>query len=113
VALVETPTVQELFDEVAERLVGEDPEVEQGRMFRAGGLRTAGKFFAFVVKDELVVKLPAGRVDELVADGAGRRFDPGHGRLMKEWVSLRPVDGAACAAYVVEARTFVAAQART
>jgi hypothetical protein len=108
---VEAVTVQDLFDEVAQRLLAEDPEVEQGRMFRAVGLKTAGKFFAFVVKDELVVKLPAERVDELVTTGAGRRFDPGHGRLMKEWATLRPADETACAAYVVEARTFVAAQA--
>jgi hypothetical protein len=33
------------------------------------------------------VKLPRERVDELVEAGAGHRFDPGHGRLMKEWVA--------------------------
>ncbi len=30
--------------------------------------------------------LQAAAVDELVKDGKGKRFDPGHGRLMKEWV---------------------------
>ncbi len=33
-----------------------------------------------------MVKLPKDRVKELVAHGAGELFDPGHGRLMKEWV---------------------------
>jgi hypothetical protein len=55
------------------------------------------------------VKLPRERVDELVEAGAGHRFDPGHGRLMKEWVALRPADEEACTAYVTEARRFVAA----
>ena len=38
----------------------------------------------------LVVKLPRDRVDTLVASGDGVRSDPGHGRLMKEWLSLGP-----------------------
>jgi hypothetical protein len=100
-----------MFDEIAGRLLGEDAGLEQGRMMRSVGLKTAGKFFAMVVKGELVVKLPAGRVDELVERGSGRRFDPGHGRLMKEWIGLRPADAPTCAAYVDEARSFVAAQA--
>jgi hypothetical protein len=81
--------------------------VEKARMFASDGLKTGGKFFAMVSKGELVLKLPAERVDEIVAAGEGRRFDPGHGRLMKEWASLRPADEEACAAYVEEARAFV------
>jgi hypothetical protein len=97
-------TVEQLFDRVAADLLAEDPSLGQGRMMRAVGLKTAGKFFAMVVKDELVVKLPAERVDEL---SEGRRFDPGHGRPMKEWVTLRPADEESCRAYAVEARDFV------
>jgi hypothetical protein len=33
-----------------------------------------------LVKEELVVKLPRPRVDELVAAGRGARFEPGLGR---------------------------------
>ncbi|KQV59175.1 hypothetical protein ASE26_28045 [Duganella sp. Root198D2] len=40
--------------------------------------------------DEFVVKLPRGRVEELEALGIGHQFDPGHGRLMKEWLALHP-----------------------
>jgi hypothetical protein len=40
-------------------------------------------------RSRLVVKLAKERVDELVASGAGGRFDPRHdGRLMKEWVTI-------------------------
>ena len=58
------------------------------RMFGSDALSSGGKTFALLVKGRVVVKLPATRVNELVAAGAGERFDPGHGRLMKEWISL-------------------------
>ena len=34
------------------------------------------------------MKLPRDRVDRLVAAGVAVRFDPGHGRVMKEWVTV-------------------------
>jgi TfoX/Sxy family transcriptional regulator of competence genes len=100
-------TVERMFDGVAERLLEKDATIEQGRMMNATGLKAGGKFFAMVVKGELVVKLPRDRVDALVASGKARRFDPGHGRLMKEWATLRPANSRACTAYVDEAREFV------
>jgi hypothetical protein len=36
-------------------------------------------------KGDFVVKPPKARVDVLVAFSRAERFDPGHGRLMKEW----------------------------
>jgi len=47
-----------------------------------------GKIFAMLSGGRLVVKLPRGRVDGLVASGDGDRFDPDHGRPMKEWLSV-------------------------
>ncbi len=55
------------------------------RRFGSNGLRVDGKIFAMLAQGTLVVKLPRARVDELVAAGHGERFDPGHGRIMKEW----------------------------
>jgi hypothetical protein len=37
-----------------------------------------------LLRGALVGKLPVSRVDELLAAGLGERFDPGHGRLMKD-----------------------------
>jgi len=79
-------------------------------MLRAPDLKTAGRFFAFTSKGALVVKLPATRVDELIAKGEGQPCSPGRGRAMREWVRLAPTVEEACAAYMVEARNFVAAQ---
>jgi len=61
---------------------------EPGRRFGSNGLKVNGKLFAMSVRGTLVVKLPKERVDTLVATGLGERFDPGHGRVMKEWIAI-------------------------
>jgi hypothetical protein len=66
-----------------------DRHVNQKRMFSSDNvLNVNGKIFAMLVKGKFVAKLPKHRVDELVRDGDGEYFDPGHGRLMKEWVAV-------------------------
>jgi hypothetical protein len=99
--------VAALFDDVARRLISEDPALEYGRMFNSDGLKTNGKFFAFPGSNgDLIVKLPAERVAELVAGGEGRPLTMGK-RTMREWVRVMPSDTAACAGYVAEAQAFV------
>lgn len=101
------PEAQQRFDQLAAGLLG-DPGVEQGTGFgSAPGLRTGGKIFAMLVKGELVVKLPKDRVDELIAAGDGARFDPGHGRLMKEWASVPPTSSEDWEGLAGEALRFV------
>ncbi|MBI4234452.1 MAG: hypothetical protein HY686_08430 [Chloroflexi bacterium] len=77
-------------------------------MFGSPGLKVGGKFFACLVKGKLVVKLPKGRVDALAASGHGEHFDPGMGRLMKEWVAVAPLAEGDWLALATEARDFVA-----
>ena len=68
-----------------------DRQVKCGRMFSSNSvLSVNGKIFAMLTKGDLVVKLPKDRVDEMVGSGQGKHFDPGHGRLMKEWVVVSP-----------------------
>jgi hypothetical protein len=70
---------------------GNDRDVAYGggRGFGSSALKVKGKLFSMVSsKAQFVVKLPRERVDELVGLGTGEYFDPGHGRLMKEWVAL-------------------------
>jgi hypothetical protein len=58
-----------------------------GKGFGSGALKVAGKIFAMMSsKGEFVVKLSEERVSALVAAGKGCRFDPGRGRVMKEWL---------------------------
>jgi hypothetical protein len=61
---------------------------KQTKGFGSNALKVRGRIFAMLVKDRLVVKLPRERVDELVRGELGERFDPGHGRRMREWFSL-------------------------
>lgn len=62
-----------------------DPRVTLGKSFSSVGLRVDNKIFAMVNRGRLVVKLPKDRVDELVSLGVATRFEPGPGRVMKEW----------------------------
>ena len=59
-----------------------------GRRFGAQALRRDDRIFATLARGCLVVKLPRGRVDELVESGAGVRFDGNKGTPMKEWFVL-------------------------
>jgi hypothetical protein len=68
---------------------GVDPP-SGGRGFGRTALRFRNKIYAMFVRGRLVVKLPAARVDELVAAGDGVRFDANKGTPMKEWFSLDP-----------------------
>jgi hypothetical protein len=78
-----------------------DRQVSRKRMFStSNALNVNGKIFAMLVKGKFVAKLPKDRVDALVRDGHGEYFDPGHGRLMKEWVAV----GAGKASWVALAR---------
>ena len=81
---------------------------QYGKGFGSNGLRVGGKIFAMLVNDRLVVKLPKQRVDALIAGGEGERFDPGHGRLMREWLSLAPESRTDWLALAREAMEFVA-----
>ncbi len=58
------------------------------KKFGSNALKLNGKIFAMLSKGHLVVKLAKSRVDELVEKRLGEYFDPGHGRLMKQWVMI-------------------------
>lgn len=65
-----------------------DKNIEIIKMFGSPGIKVDGKVFAMLVKDKLVVKLSKDRVNETVTRGKGDYFDPGHGKLMKQWLSI-------------------------
>jgi hypothetical protein len=85
----QTPARDERFALVV-RAFADDPEVlppSPTKGFGSGALKVNGKIFAMMSsKGHFVVKLSERRVDALIAAGSGTRFDPGHGRLMKEWL---------------------------
>ena len=113
--MTNVPATQEpegQFERLAARFLG-GPAIIAGTGFGSNpGLRVRNKIFAMLVRGELVVKLPTARVDQLVASGAGARFDPGHGRLMKEWVMVAPRDGILWEDLATDALAFVDDQRR-
>ena len=94
------------WEDLVERTRGGD--VTPGKMFGSEGLRTGRKFFAIWWQEQLVVKLPPGRLEELVAAGEGEPFEPMPGRRMNGWLLLTGTtewDGV-----VAEARAHTEAQ---
>jgi hypothetical protein len=82
---------EEAFDAVAKAFARDKAVTrETGKGFGSGSLKANGKIFAMISasRGEFVVKLPKARVDALVSEGVGTRFDPGHGRIMKEWLAV-------------------------
>ena len=72
----------------------EDQEVEDSTMMGHDCLRVNGEFFGMINgQGHLVVKLPAERVNELVASGAGENVAPS-GRVFREWVAIPEPDEA-------------------
>lgn len=85
-------------------------DVPQSKKFGSSGLKIHNKIFAMLVKGKLVVKLPKYRVDALIASGHGEPFESGHGRVMKEWVSVESTSKEEWQPLVRAAMEFVASQ---
>jgi hypothetical protein len=77
-----------------------------GTGFGSSAIKINKSIFAMLVDDQIVVKLPAARVSQLIAAGDGVPFDAGKGKPMKEWVGLT-VDDEASRQLVSEAMAFV------
>ena len=82
---------QDLIDDLLGRPGVTPPPGGSG--FGRGAVRFQKKIFVMFVRGRLVLKLPAARVDELVAAGEGARFDANKGTPMREWFSLDPESG--------------------
>lgn len=101
-------SAQKMFAGVSRQVLAQFPDDEPGLMLRSPGLRTAGRFYAFASEDDVVLKLPASRVAEMISSGAGLECSPRPGHPMREWVKILEPDEADCLAAVLEARSFVA-----
>jgi len=62
--------------------------------------------FAMLNKGNYVVKLPKERVEELISSGEGLPYDPGNGRIMKEWVIIPEEHSDKWIDYASEAKRF-------
>jgi len=103
----ETTTKEQLFWDLADEMYT-DPAVAEGTMMGFPCLRVNGQFFASLDKNtkNLIVKLPAARVDELVDSGQGLSFAP-NGRVFREWTALPVPNEETWRTFLHEAKSFV------
>ncbi len=86
-------------------------DATHSRRFGSSGLKVNDKIFAMISsKGKFVVKLPQQRVDALIRSREGQRFDLGHGRLMKEWLTVETPSEKAWLRLAKLAMKFVASQ---
>ncbi len=98
-----SPELVRLMSAVADR-----SDVTVGRALANLGLMTGGKLFAFIKDGNLVLKLPAARIDALI-DGLGAtRFERGQGTPMREWIVVPAAASEDWPALTREACDFVA-----
>lgn len=102
--------VETLFRALASRL-GEAGTAASAHRFGDDALKVDGRIYAALSHGRLLLKLPAARVEALLAAGQGERFRTG-GRTMKAWVTIGPEHAAQWFALAREARVFVAGPAR-
>ncbi|VAW48837.1 hypothetical protein MNBD_GAMMA03-2021 [hydrothermal vent metagenome] len=95
------------FWELAEPLLAEE-SIVKGTMMGFPCLRVNGEFFASVERKtgNLIVKLPATRVLDLIETEVGNPFAPA-GRRFKEWASIPNRDAALWQQLINDARAFV------
>ena len=98
-----SPELAQLMAAVAGR-----PNVTFGQALGNTGLMTGGKLFAFLKDGNLVLKLPADRIDDLIRTKGAVRFDRGQDKPLREWAVMPVAANADWSALVIEACDFVA-----
>ena len=101
-------TPEQRYEDLVVEFMGEDGVLppQGGSGFGRSAVRFQKKIFVMLVRGRLVLKLPASRVDALIAAGEGVRFDANKGTPMKEWFSLDPESGLAWLPLAREALDF-------
>lgn len=102
-----------LFWQLAAPLIAEQ-RVAEGIVMRSRCLRIDGEFLAMAERrsGDLIVKLPAGRVAELIAAGEGRAVAPA-GKVFREWLQVSRRDEARWRELLAEGMNFVGGTAAT
>jgi hypothetical protein len=87
----------------------ERPGVSRSTMMGLPCLRVNDAFFASFDRrtGDLLVKLPAARVDALVASGEAHSFAPA-GRRFREWAAIAPADEVTWPGFIEDAFAHVA-----
>lgn len=101
-------TAEDLFWDLIEPMCA-DPGVQRSTMMGLPCVRLDGRFFTALDRraGALLLKLPADRVQQLIATGQGQPFAPA-GRTFREWVALPVPDRRHWQQLLTEARDHAA-----
>jgi len=94
-------TSEEIWSKVKSHFLNMSDVQKQGE-----SLKTSKKMFVMFSKGKYVVKLPKERVEELNSSEEGLPYDPGNGRIMKEWVIIPLEHSDKWIDYALEAKHF-------
>ncbi|MHA2430241.1 MAG: hypothetical protein ACXACC_04310 [Promethearchaeota archaeon] len=94
-------TSEEIWSKVKSHFLKMSNVQKQGE-----SLKTSKKMFVMFSKGKYVVKLPKERVEELISSEEGLPYDPGNGRIMKEWVIIPINYSDKWIDYALEAKKF-------
>jgi hypothetical protein len=92
---------EEIWSNIKEHFLKMGDVQKQGE-----SLKTKKKMFAMFQKGKYVVKLPKERVMDLINSGEGMPYNPGSGKIMKEWVIIPKEHSNNWIAYATEAKEF-------
>jgi len=82
------PRARRLFEELAAEHLGQ-PGIGRRRMFGRDGLSADGKFFAFLDRNGLVVRVPPATTEALIAAGEAE-VATSVSPTMRKWVLMPP-----------------------
>ena len=94
-------STQEHWAKIKEKFLKLDDVQKQGE-----ALKIKRKMFVILNQNDITVKLPKNRVAELLASGEGLPYDPGNGKIMKEWVTIPLKTSKKWMAFVKEGMKF-------
>jgi len=87
--VLDAPKIDPRFAPVVKAMLRTPGVTYGGKGFGSTALKVNGKLFAFISsRGNFVAKLSAERVETLVGSKAGKPFEPGPGRVMKEWLEV-------------------------
>ena len=92
---------EDQYEKIKELYLKKEDVQKQGE-----ALKIKKKMFAFLNMGNMTVKLPKERVSELLSSGEGLPYDPGNGKIMKEWVIIPLKDSDKWFDYVKEGMRF-------